>query len=242
MSQTLSVTKFSDSDLSGDWSKDRTKIQSSLNTMILQLNSGLDGGLRLSQNLGVQVLNFNVNVPTPWIQVTTFTNSWVNFNTSVPARYMKDSNGAVWLDGAIKSGTIGATAFALPQPLWPGQDCTFATDCGGTHGRLVVSAAGAVKPDAGSNTIFSLGVSFQAATFAPANPLCFPLYFKSNVGNASIVLPGSIQDVTSGSGSALKLSNSSITWANDNGQIRIDNVAGLLPNRQYNITAYAFPG
>lgn len=239
----LSVTKFTSTDFSGEWEQDSKKLVSSLNTLIIQLNSALAGGLTLPENLGVQVLNFVINVPTPWTQVTTFTNAWVNNSSSMPSRYMLNQDGIVFLDGAVKSGTLGLSAFTLPQNMWPSQDTFLPVVATGGTGYMVVQAAdGKVIPSVGATTFMGLSSSFKSATQAPVNPLCFPRFFQSQIGNALMVLPGMVQDVTQGTGSPPKLATNAIAWANDNGQIRIDNVSGLLPNRQYNVTAYAFPG
>ena len=52
-----------------------------------------------------------------WIAVS-FSNSWVDLSTSYPTRYLKNADGVVYIQGAIKSGTIstGVTGYAFQLP------------------------------------------------------------------------------------------------------------------------------
>ena len=97
----------------------------------------------------------------------TFANSWVNFDTDRPARFMKDAMGFVHIEGIIKSGTIGLTAFTLPsgyRPGHPGSNSHFGVDSNGAFGVVTVNIDGSVKPGVGNNTYVSLcGITFRAA-------------------------------------------------------------------------------
>jgi hypothetical protein len=101
-----------------------------------------------------------------WHAVSTFTNSWANFGSGKPsASYFRDAAGIVHLKGLVKSGTIGSAAFTLPAGYRPLEDQLFAAVCGGgsdVFGSLLVTSAGVVTPNTGSNAYFSLNVSFRA--------------------------------------------------------------------------------
>lgn len=101
-----------------------------------------------------------------WTDVSTFTNSWVNYGigTFPPARYRKDGQGFVHLGGVIKSGTMGSSAFTLPAGYRPSHtNHPFAIASNGAFGRVNVKSDGTVVPADGSNIWFALeGVVFYA--------------------------------------------------------------------------------
>lgn len=118
-----------------------------------------------------------------WVQVTSYpealhvvgaagepgpANGWVNFDAVGPtqraAAFYKD-RGRVYLQGLVKSGTIGLAAFTLPPGYLPATaDVEFLALSNGGLGVLQVTLAGAVIPAGGSNVSFFLdGHSFRAA-------------------------------------------------------------------------------
>jgi hypothetical protein len=97
-----------------------------------------------------------------WTTVTGFTNSWTHF-TGRTARYRKTSEGFVYLDGALASGTVGSAAFTLPAGFRPASTLVFTVYTFGTIGRVDVSSAGVVTPTTpSSNILVSLGLWFYA--------------------------------------------------------------------------------
>jgi hypothetical protein len=100
--------------------------------------------------------------PAP-IAVTSFSNSWVNFDTDRPARYWKIGD-TVFLTGIIKSGTVGSvTALTLPAGYRPvsANGLVFAVVSNGAFGRADVFNTGVVQAVTGSNVYFSLdGIHF----------------------------------------------------------------------------------
>jgi len=95
----------------------------------------------------------------------TLLNSWVNYGSPFnPAGYWKDPFGVVHLRGTIKLGTIGSLAFLLPVGYRPVNTELLVCISNGAVGRVSVSGAGGVNPDAGNNTYVSLdGLTFTAA-------------------------------------------------------------------------------
>lgn len=94
----------------------------------------------------------------------TFTNSWVNYDptTWTVAQYRKKS-GVVYLEGLIKNGTVGLSAFTLPAGYRPLKNLIFAVIDGlNTGQRLDVNSNGTVVPDSGNNGYFSLNCCFIA--------------------------------------------------------------------------------
>ncbi len=109
-----------------------------------------------------------IEVIPPWILVGSgsapapaFENSWVNFDTGAHslARFSLDQWGRVWLEGTIKSGTVGASVFTLPVGYRPLAEMSFAcvanAGAGDVLGRLVVRTTGVVAAS-GGNTYFIL--------------------------------------------------------------------------------------
>jgi hypothetical protein len=82
------------------------------------------------------------------------------------AGYYKDAAGTVRLQGAIKSGTIGASVFTLPAGSRPLAAQAYAVPTGAglaTYGAVTVAADGTVTVTVGSNALVHLaGVSFRA--------------------------------------------------------------------------------
>lgn len=90
-------------------------------------------------------------------------NDWQDFSSTLVARYTKTAAGFVVLSGAIKSGTVGSTAFTLPVGFRPGQDLNLAPwSFGETPSKFFVGPDGSVQPLVGSNVIFFLDCAFLA--------------------------------------------------------------------------------
>ena len=100
-------------------------------------------------------------------QSVTFENSWVNFNSATheTAQYYKDPFNVVHIKGFVKSGTVDATIFTLPEGYRPALKENFAVIDGTANAvRLEVDSAGTVKTltaGAGSTAYQSLNVSFR---------------------------------------------------------------------------------
>lgn len=95
----------------------------------------------------------------------TLINSWVNVGgTWTTARYLKDSDGFVHLDGLVGGGTVGASIFVLPVGYRPDAKVGFAVCSNNLFGFATVEANGAVSLAVGSNAFVTLtGISFKAA-------------------------------------------------------------------------------
>lgn len=87
-----------------------------------------------------------------------FANSWVNFDTTtfMPARFWKDPFDHVHVEGLIKSGTIGATAFVLPEGYRPGNGLLYATISNGALGRVDIGPTGNIVITSGNNAYVSI--------------------------------------------------------------------------------------
>lgn len=94
-----------------------------------------------------------------------FENSWLNYGGGwVPAGYYKDPYGVVRLRGLIASGTIGQTAFTLPEGYRPTVNLFLAASSNNAFSYVTIAADGRVIPSTGDNTWVSLsGLSFRAA-------------------------------------------------------------------------------
>lgn len=107
----------------------------------------------------------------PPITVTSFSNSWVSYDTTnSPVRYTRNEAGMVVLEGRVKDGTTtpGTVIFTLPAGFRPSKAIPFAVQdnaAGTWHtGSVLVTATGEVQIFSGSNTVFGLGgIAFKAA-------------------------------------------------------------------------------
>jgi hypothetical protein len=107
---------------------------------------------------------FNALADFTWQTPTTFQNGWLNFDATHYARFTKLQTGIIVLDGVIKSGTVGSTAFTLPLGYRPGIiDMNFAADSNVTPARLQVGTNGNVIPTTGGNGYYSLCCMFLPA-------------------------------------------------------------------------------
>lgn len=98
-----------------------------------------------------------------WQTVSAFSNSWTNFDAPRAARYYR-RNGRVYLEGLIKSGTVGSVAFVLPAGYRPVDTISFPVDANGAFGAVAVYANGNVVPYVGSNAaVYLYSISFAAA-------------------------------------------------------------------------------
>lgn len=94
-----------------------------------------------------------------------FANSWAAYSASQPPAFYRDPFGRVWLQGMLKSGTVGSPAFTLPPGYRPAYQQTLDTISNSAQGRVDISLGGDVTPTSPSNNAWvSLdGLSFRAA-------------------------------------------------------------------------------
>lgn len=99
-----------------------------------------------------------------WTDVSSFSNSWVNYaGAFANAGYKKSAGDTVSLRGLIKSGTVGAKAFTLPVNYRPSTSVSFSVDSNAAFGKVVIQSNGDVIPSTpSSNTYVSLdGIIFS---------------------------------------------------------------------------------
>lgn len=103
---------------------------------------------------------FQASLCTAWT-APTFTNAWVNFGGSTQiARYRKVGD-VVEIEGLIKTGTIGLSAFTLPAGFRPTLTEQFPQVSNSLFGALNVLSDGTVVPLVGNNASFSLSCRFS---------------------------------------------------------------------------------
>lgn len=180
-------------------------------------------------------------VPTDWV-LPTLGNGWVNVGSgNASAQYKIDPFGRVTIRGLIKSGTINTTAFTLPVGYRPSGNETFPASANNLFANLAVTSAGAVIPQTGSTTNFSIECSFWADSTndAPIPPSCFPfdvLWPKSY----SPTLVVARCAATDGSNLGQMLPDWTMVTKGSNQFIHIRNLPGLLPGKSYSVTLAAF--
>lgn len=88
-------------------------------------------------------------VPSVWT-APVFQNGWIDYGAGYQtARYRKLGD-IVYIEGLIKSGTIGLVAFTLPAGLRPVLAQQFGGISNGAFGYIHVANAGTVTPVAGN--------------------------------------------------------------------------------------------
>lgn len=96
-----------------------------------------------------------------------FAHGWVNWGSpNFPAGFWKDPFGFVHLQGVIKSGTVGSSAFTLPPGLWPAATVgPLPVLSNGAVGRVDIGTDGSVTPISPSSNVYVGldGIVFPAA-------------------------------------------------------------------------------
>lgn len=144
----------------------------SVDGIVFQINSGYQSSglgmyIRYSLVMSDAWSGFYAIGATETATRPTLQNSWVDYNTTLfsQAEYYKSSEGMVYLQGLIKSGTttVGTTIFTLPTGYRPIVDRFFIVASNTGAGMITVGPTGEVKYQAGGNGYLSLdGVVFRA--------------------------------------------------------------------------------
>lgn len=214
-----------------------------LNPFIKDTAAALDRRLTIKDNLVASYKTVNVTVPAPAWTAPTFANSWVNFGGATHnAGYRVDDRGFVYLRGNVKDGSaIATTMFTLPAGYRPAATLYYAVDANGAYGAVSVSAAGLVAGVAGSTTRVSLdGISFLATT--PEGPPSYdgtgwPIYLKPDFTGYNVCDVQLVQVVDNATGEHRAHGAAKPDWRlGGKGQIIIDRVGGLTPERSYKLT------
>jgi len=103
-----------------------------------------------------------LNNAMPWQSPPSFQNGWINFSAGYQDTRYRRIGDMVFIEGRIKSGTMGAAAFTLPAGYRPPAAHQLATTSNGgaTPGMLFILNTGVVTPGAGSNADFSVNCCF----------------------------------------------------------------------------------
>jgi hypothetical protein len=103
--------------------------------------------------------------PPVWTEVTSFSNSWVNYDTAFnSAAYCKDVMGFVHLRGLVKDGTVDLAIFTLPVGYRPVKREIFTTQCDSTIARIDVFSTGVVAAIPSTNA-GNAWISLDSITF-----------------------------------------------------------------------------
>ena len=101
--------------------------------------------------------------PSGWV-VPSFLNSWTNYGGEwQTARYMKDANGTVFVEGLVANGTLGQPIFNLPAGYRPAATLIFPTLANQTIGRMDVQGNGNLYVSLSTAAFVSINCSFKAS-------------------------------------------------------------------------------
>lgn len=101
---------------------------------------------------------------TGWVAVT-MQNNWVNYDATygrTDLTFVRKIGNVVFMQGLIKSGASGATAFTLPAGYRPRINLIFATTANSAYSEFRVMNNGAVIPYAAGTSWFSIACCFIA--------------------------------------------------------------------------------
>lgn len=182
-------------------------------------------------------------VPSDWTTITAFSNSWAVFSGSFNVQWRITASGDIRLQGAIKSGTVGNSAFTLAS-VAPSQDVNLAADSNDAFGKLTISGGtGVVTPAVGSNVFFSVDCSWTPATRQVWVPSCFPFDVLWQASQPPVFIVAQAVDVTnaaSPSNQAQCLTDWTTVQQGGRTFVRIRNIPGLLPSTSYAIQVWGF--
>lgn len=102
--------------------------------------------------------------PGPWL-TPQYQNGWTDLTAGTRfVRYRLEMGGqTARIEGTMANGTVGSTAFQLPQAFFPGQRLNFAVAANNLFGQLRVDSNGAVTLATGSNATVNCNVMWAVA-------------------------------------------------------------------------------
>lgn len=226
------------------------KLLPPLNAFMTSTCGALDKGITFSENHQAQIKVLDVVVPSPWVTVAPFSNSWVNYGTPFfNAAYRKWDDGTVELRGTVKGNDATFTTtlgdiFTLPAGYRPESDIIITTTSVDAFAQARISALGVVKATVALNTgvkWFSLdGIRFLASDASPGPNLSSTLSFKSELKSKCLgLIPIAAASKTT-PGTLVQLPR--VAWEDSGtGQIKISNLLGVSPG-SYSFTFLAIAG
>ena len=105
-----------------------------------------------------QQLEDFLNADPPWTEITTFSNSWVNYGSGHREARILRVGARRWLEASLKGGTLNAVAIPLGDVDAPPQILRFPT---ADSGVAQIDTSGNVALYAASNTIQSFNISWS---------------------------------------------------------------------------------
>lgn len=99
--------------------------------------------------------------PTPWVEVTVLTGSWVNFGNGYQITRYRKIGDQVYLEGLIAVGVLGQACMTLPVGFRPVQSQQWAEVSNGLFGNMTINPDGTVLPVNGSNANFQINCNFS---------------------------------------------------------------------------------
>ena len=155
-----------------------TPFSSSWTLVVLKIGStSITQVLRRYRDNEMYIRHYNTVTETSWKDwalipvdfgiksVTSFSNSWVNYGGTYESAKYKKVGKTVQLQGLIKNGTSGKTAFTLPSGYRPSYTKIFASVCPSGFAEVRVDSSGNVIPycDDANGYVCLDGISFIMA-------------------------------------------------------------------------------
>ncbi len=234
-------TKLSEEDLSdapkGAW---LDAIKTPVNDNLKATKDLLSGQLTFQQNISSEVKELTIDVPDPWVPVTSFSNSYTDFgNPFPPVAYMKHPDGSVEIRGCVDNGVGVSKIFNLPSPYRPFKYMSFSEMNAGSGNNGITIQTGGDVYELGVLGQVCLNCRYLAADATPIPNIKFPLTFATKFTKKPLcVIVAYVEDVSTSEVKSLG-SIGLIDWdfvtVAGKPNIKIKNICGLPYNRKYKI-------
>lgn len=203
-------------------------------------------GIKLADSANVEVAEFDVQAPDPWISVAdaSLSSGWVAAAGAPGFKYMKAPGGQVEARINLQGGVDGVV-FTLPvgyRPSDPTQDAGL--NLGTFAGVLIsITAAGVVSVTGSGGALWVGHVVFLSSDAVPVPLSCWPKFIKTKfkaVSGVSIMNVSDAQDTAKLPAGAVYQPVWEFSTQAGIPQVKLLNIAGLPYNRKSRVRLLIF--
>jgi hypothetical protein len=216
-----------------------------------QTSFALQKGLTFAENFNCQVKTVKFTAPEPTWTAPTLLNSHANLGLGYgTVGYRIDHTGEVWLKGVWVPGAASTEMWTMPEGYWPDTDDRKVLNPNSATGGAGVGARVDIDPATGQ-VIWILGgtsyASLDGCHYTAASPCAFPpiptgwpVYVAANLDR--VIGLGVLECRCSSTPAGYLAGSPTFEWERGGPGIRLKNVSGLVPGRNYEATLVLFGG
>lgn len=205
-------------------------IQASVNSIVDAQELGTSK-IKLLSGTDVEIREITVQVPDPWIEVTSFDNGWGTLGDGT--WYRKDHYGLVELLLSVEGGA--GSAFTLPSQFSPARDIRITgwDTAGGTDTSIIIGADGTVTPVLGPGEAKCQAL-FLAKNSSPIPMSCWPIVVSTSLKSVAGVMVCDVRDFDQDAERPSMSGNVIWSFTSTNGKnaVKILNIPWLPYNRR----------